>query len=63
ADFPIFKGWQCINDDERHDDQRCDSPRLRTMLLTGIETSQRAEILKAPAKLPSACATARPFSR
>ncbi|MDO9404525.1 MAG: hypothetical protein Q7T87_10880, partial [Polaromonas sp.] len=42
ADFPIFKGWQCINDDERHDDQRCDSPRLRTMLLTGIETSQRA---------------------
>ncbi|MDO9404550.1 MAG: hypothetical protein Q7T87_11005, partial [Polaromonas sp.] len=51
ADFPIFKGWQCINDDERHDDQRCDSPRLRTMLLTGIETSQRAEILKDTAKL------------
>ncbi|RYF49719.1 MAG: hypothetical protein EOO38_07295 [Cytophagaceae bacterium] len=46
ADFPVFKGWQCIDDDANHDDQRCDSPRLKTLLLTGVENHRREATLR-----------------
>ena len=37
ADFPAFLGWQCIDDDTSVADQRCDSVKLRSMLLLNIE--------------------------
>lgn len=32
ADFPAFKGWQCFDDDDTHENQRCDSVELRRVL-------------------------------
>ncbi|PUE29795.1 M23 family metallopeptidase [Limnohabitans sp. Jir72] len=47
ADFPVFLGWQCIADDDSVNDQRCDSPKLRTLLARSIaDMGQREKALK-----------------
>ncbi len=51
ADFPAFKGWQCIADDERPDDQRCDSAQIKRLLLTGLKGADREETLKDKVRL------------
>src|SRR5574343_83229 len=43
ADFPAFLGWQCIDDDTSANDQRCDSAKLRSLLLLSIADRDQRE--------------------
>ncbi len=47
ADFPSVLGWNCIGDDASTTDQRCDSAKLRAMLLSEIsEPDEKQRLLQ-----------------
>lgn len=49
ADFPAIMGWNCFGDDESKDDQRCDSAKLKRLLISDVKgMEERAEALKDP---------------
>ena len=45
ADFPAFLGWNCFADDSNAEDQRCDSAKLKALLLSAIEDPQEKQRL------------------
>ncbi|QDL56415.1 hypothetical protein [Rhodoferax aquaticus] len=47
ADFPSVLGWNCIGDDTRTTDQRCDSAKLKTLLTSEIEGAQAKQEARA----------------
>ena len=49
ADFLAIRGWNCFGDDEKPQDQRCDSAKLKRLLISDIQgMDERAKALQDP---------------
>ena len=49
GDFPAIMGWNCFGDDEKPQDQRCDSVKLKRLLISDIkDMDKRVDALQDP---------------